>query len=341
MSETSRGNWIQTYSGRQFFPMDPRPEDIDPVDIAHALSNVCRFTGHVSGFYSVAQHSVLISERVPEEDALWGLLHDASEAYIADVARPVKRSEEMLPYREVERKLMLAVCLRFCLPIEMPASVAEADHRMLWTEKRDLMADEPAPWGDPVEPYRIPVTPWAPQDAKKAFESRLEELLPKGVTASELAEREEEPPKALRIDTSPTRTALENMSFRHYQLWTRRTAVYPGARTGAPEAMLYTALGLVNEAGEFCGKLKKVIRGDHDHGPKPAPGATSTQLAMALLRRHRGSADIASELGDVLWYLARAADEQGRDLGEIAAENYTKLEDRKNRGVIKGSGDTR
>jgi 5'-deoxynucleotidase YfbR-like HD superfamily hydrolase len=103
-------NWIQTFTGRQFWPLDPRPEDIELLDIAHALANKCRYTGHTRSFYSVAQHSVLVSEIVPAADAHWGLLHDASEAYLPDVARPVKR--ELAGFQEIENRLMGCVAER-------------------------------------------------------------------------------------------------------------------------------------------------------------------------------------------------------------------------------------
>jgi uncharacterized protein len=139
--------WIQTFTGKQFFPLDPDPADIDIVDIAHALSNICRFTGHCREFYSVAEHSIRVSRIVPEKDALWGLLHDASEAYICDVARPLKRWPEFeAVYRPIEDRLMRAVCERFGLPVEMPASVREADLVLLHTEARDLMGKPPQDW---------------------------------------------------------------------------------------------------------------------------------------------------------------------------------------------------
>ncbi len=86
MSDVRRGDWIQVRSGRKFHPLDPRPEDVDINDIAHALSNLCRFTGHCTDFYSVAQHSVIASQIVPPASALAALLHDASEAYMGDIS---------------------------------------------------------------------------------------------------------------------------------------------------------------------------------------------------------------------------------------------------------------
>lgn len=85
-----KGDWIQTYTGRQFWPLDPKPEEVCIEDIAHALSQQCRYAGHTIRFYSVAQHSVEIALRVPRAAALWGLLHDAAEAYLVDLPRPVK-----------------------------------------------------------------------------------------------------------------------------------------------------------------------------------------------------------------------------------------------------------
>src|SRR4051812_20612492 len=86
-----RGDWMQTYTGRAFWPLDAQPEDVDPLDIAAALSMLCRYGGHVSRFYSVAEHCLLMSEAVAPEHALWALLHDATEAYMGDMVRPLKR----------------------------------------------------------------------------------------------------------------------------------------------------------------------------------------------------------------------------------------------------------
>ena len=93
-----------TYTGRQFFPLTPRQEDIDIEDIAHSLSRLCRFNGHCKSFYSVAEHSYRISYIVPPEFALWGLLHDAGEAYLSDLPRPIKH--QIPEFIEIEERLL-------------------------------------------------------------------------------------------------------------------------------------------------------------------------------------------------------------------------------------------
>lgn len=171
------GNWINTYSGRQFWPLAPRVEDVDIVDIAHALSMQCRFTGHVREFYSVADHCVRVAERVPPSDKLWALLHDAPEAYLIDLARPVKHAPQMAGYRDAETRLMLVIAERFGLIGPMPASVIDADNRMLITEAHALMTMHPqwlveAPW----KPYDCGLVPREPEIAKRDFLKLFREL---------------------------------------------------------------------------------------------------------------------------------------------------------------------
>ena len=174
--DMNRSDWMQTYTGRVFWPLDPRAEDVDIIDIAHALSNLCRYGGHSKIFYSVAHHSVLVSQIVPREDALWGLMHDAAEAYVIDLIRPIKHSAGARWYREVEARVMVAVCDRFGLPIQQPASVDEADLVMLATERRDLMAPPPRPWRRDALPLPLQIRPWTPQRAEMEFLSRAAEL---------------------------------------------------------------------------------------------------------------------------------------------------------------------
>lgn len=145
MSER-KGDWIQTYTGVEFYPLDPRPEDIRIADIAHALSMQCRYTGHVRSFYSVAEHSLRVAELCPPEYALLGLLHDAAEAYLVDLPRPIKLGTEIgRLYREAEDRIMIAVCQRFGLTWQnpMPDPVERADKAMLYVESQALMPPHP------------------------------------------------------------------------------------------------------------------------------------------------------------------------------------------------------
>jgi hypothetical protein len=170
-AEAKFGQWMQTATGRQVYPLDPRVEDICIEDIAHALSNQCRFAGHVRHFYSVAQHSVLVSYCCKPEDALWGLLHDATEAYLVDVPTPVKRF--LSEYKGYENALEKVICDRFLLQRGMPPSVHKADAVLLATEARDLMGPPPASWGPMQEPLRMVIIPWDPGLAKRKFLQRF------------------------------------------------------------------------------------------------------------------------------------------------------------------------
>jgi 5'-deoxynucleotidase YfbR-like HD superfamily hydrolase len=172
--------YFRTYTGREVHPLDPKPHEISIFDIARSLSHLCRFLGHIDAFYSVAQHSVLVSQHVPEEDALWGLLHDASEAYICDLPAPIKRDPEMGIYRLAEDRLVLAVCERYGLKPKMPASVMRADKVLLATEFRDVTPVRDLDWIEaecgekPLWDYTI--QPWTPSVAQQAFLGRFAEL---------------------------------------------------------------------------------------------------------------------------------------------------------------------
>jgi 5'-nucleotidase len=131
--------YIQTFTGRRFYPAAPSPEDIDIVDIAHALSMLCRYTGHVKKFYSVAEHCLHVSREVPPEYALQGLLHDAAEAYVNDLARPMKRQPGMERYKEIEEGIERVIAEKFHIDFPYHESVKVADTRMLYTERRDLL----------------------------------------------------------------------------------------------------------------------------------------------------------------------------------------------------------
>ncbi len=174
-----KGDWMQTYTGKQFWPLDPRPEEVFIADIAHALANVCRFGGHCMQFYSVAQHSIIVSEIVPSKHALWGLLHDAAEAYLGDVIRPIK--SEMVEYKKAEHVVLDAILQRVGLSYPEPKEVKTADVVALATEQRDVMTIPPEEWnfGNNVVALQSIIKPMSPDDAESKFMERFEFLFRK------------------------------------------------------------------------------------------------------------------------------------------------------------------
>ena len=174
--EVWRGDWTQTFLGKQFFPLSPRVEDIDIRDIAHALSMQCRFSGHVIRFYSVAEHSIHVASFCPPKWRLWGLLHDAAEAYLVDVPRPIK---PFLPqFREIDERITRAVAERFGLePIfPMPDTVKEIDDRILMDERNANMGAPPIPWNFELPPLGVELRYWSPAEAEQQFLLAFEAL---------------------------------------------------------------------------------------------------------------------------------------------------------------------
>lgn len=164
---------ILTASGRYFDFTGLDPSVIDINDIAHALSHTCRFNGHTKTFYSVAEHSVLVSYEVPPEHAFEGLMHDAAEAYTGDIPLPLKK---ILPdYQAIEERVEAAVKAKFDLAPETPACVKEADMVLLATEKRDLMPPTDVDWPclDGVEPLGTVISPLTPMAARHYFINRF------------------------------------------------------------------------------------------------------------------------------------------------------------------------
>lgn len=168
--------YIITYTGKIFRPLDPVADDIDIIDIAHALGNLCRYTGHTRHFYSVAQHSVMVSENVPEELALQGLLHDGAEAYLTDINSPVK--SVLGEYKLYEKQLERILLRKYCGVPVLDSVIKVADRRALMTEVRDLMPRSDLftePLGM-VQPFEAPVIPWSPTTARNLFLRRFVEL---------------------------------------------------------------------------------------------------------------------------------------------------------------------
>lgn len=155
------GHFMHISSGRKYWPMDPRPEEVDIETIAHHLSMKCRWNGATKRFYSIAEHSIYVSQQVPLEDALEALMHDAAEAYITDFIRPLKYDPAFSePYAKIERLNELAIAQCFNLRFPFPPSVKIADDAVTVAEMQQAISRDPdEEWG--TNPF-IDVTNVAP-----------------------------------------------------------------------------------------------------------------------------------------------------------------------------------
>ena len=170
-------SFIKTFSGKHFYYDRINKDDIVINDIAVSLSNICRFAGHLSHFYSVAQHAVLCSQLVPHEFAFEALMHDATEAYCQDIPAPLKR---LLPdYKRMEEKIDAVIREKYGLPPVMSTPVKYADLIMLATERRDLGLDDGSFWpvleGIPATEM-FKVIPLSPGHTYGMFMERFKEL---------------------------------------------------------------------------------------------------------------------------------------------------------------------
>jgi 5'-nucleotidase len=175
--------WITTYTGKAFYHLNPQPEQICIEDIAHALSMICRWTGHTKYHYSVAQHSVYVSYLVPFSDAKKGLLHDSPEAYLGDMNRPLKHyTEAGVVYTRIEESVEHAIFEKFGLTPGIPESVKVADTQMLYTEKDQLINPatstmyEAGKWGSSEKRANLRIVKWSPEEAERMFLDRFKEL---------------------------------------------------------------------------------------------------------------------------------------------------------------------
>lgn len=168
---------ITTVSGRFFDILKPEEYEYDIEEIAHSLSNICRYTGHTNSFYSVAEHSVLVSRICSDRLALCGLLHDASEAFIGDVSSPLKK---LLPeYQEIEDKVQKAIASQFNLPYPFPEEIYVADKKMYWQERQSVADNgiRDTLWHqDRGAARKVEARGMSPHMAKRMFLSRFKEI---------------------------------------------------------------------------------------------------------------------------------------------------------------------
>jgi len=171
--------YIETVSGKKFFFLDPKEEDFDIEDIAHALSLNCRYTGHCDRFYSVAEHCWHMSRMAPDNLAFASLLHDGSEAYITDIASPIK---QYLPeYNKLEDLILSRLFKKYGLEYPMSPGVKHLDMVMLSTEAYYLLKSKGSTWslwGNKRPPVQHDFRPigFDPKTAKELFLHRFYEL---------------------------------------------------------------------------------------------------------------------------------------------------------------------
>lgn len=166
---------IMLQSGCEFDILDPNSSDFNIEDIAHGLSLLCRYVGQCREFYSIAEHSVYVSQTC-EDHALAALLHDAAEAFIGDVSGPLKA---LLPeYKRIERAVEAAIFARFDIPYPLPKAVKVADLSVLAAEQTQIMPPGTSNWmaGSNVKPAEVDIKCLSPEEAKAAFIQRFEEL---------------------------------------------------------------------------------------------------------------------------------------------------------------------
>lgn len=164
---------MATAGKRPFWPLDPRPEDIEISTIAHALSMQVRWGGHIQPFYSVAEHCVHVALKMPPEHMLWGLLHDAAETWLTDLPAPVK---QLCPqYTALESRIMEVVCRKYDLPVDMPEAVHRAD-MAIRRDECDVLNRNVAIWqakfghvGIPPRGLGVSIECWAPDVACENF----------------------------------------------------------------------------------------------------------------------------------------------------------------------------
>lgn len=172
---TDRGPWTSTASGGRFYPLNPIQDEVDIFDIAHALSNQCRFAGHVIHHYSVAQHSVLVSQLAPKGFELEGLMHDAAEAYVVDVPYPIK--PHIPQHGVIEENVLKVIGEKYSFPHVMSEEINFLDRSIVKDEAIQLLRADVDEWGSPFEPLGIEIEEWTPRQARDAFIKRFYELM--------------------------------------------------------------------------------------------------------------------------------------------------------------------
>jgi len=186
---TRKGSWIALASGRPWYPLDPRPDEVTVEEIAHHLSNICRYTGATLWHYPVSQHAVLMCRWLRSAGhgpmiQMQALHHDDPEALsgFGDIVRPVKRMVPLIS--EIEDNIWnVVIAPKFGLPFELDPAVTEADLRICADEKEHVLEPAAIPWKSNPEPLGISIFYWSQGEAKAQYLSehyRLQEEISNG-----------------------------------------------------------------------------------------------------------------------------------------------------------------
>lgn len=169
------GPSIMLHSGAWFDFCAPSASQFTIDDVAHGLANICRYSGQCNRFYSVAEHSLLVSE-VAEGFEYEALLHDAAEAFLGDITRPLK---QMLPeYKKIEAEVENAIFSRFGIEGKIPPEVKRADLRVLAAEQQQIMPCDTDSWlkNQDIRPAPVTICHLSPDQAKQAWLERFHSL---------------------------------------------------------------------------------------------------------------------------------------------------------------------
>ncbi len=176
MNNFATTSYVSTYSGNRFYPLGPRIDRVTIEDIVHGLAYQCRFNGQTREFYSVAQHSLIVASLVAPHLRLAALLHDAAEAYLGDMVKPLK---VLMPeFADLEDRVSALIASAFGVDFSDYAPIKRADLIALATEKRDLMPHSAERWAylDGIDALPDPIVTMSPWQAKQAFLARFAEL---------------------------------------------------------------------------------------------------------------------------------------------------------------------
>jgi len=169
-------DYVSTFSGNRFYPLRPHIDRVAIEDIAHGLAYQCRFNGQTKTFYSIAQHSLIVASLVPPPLRLAALLHDAAEAYLGDMVKPLK---VLMPeFAALEDQVTAIIAATYGIDFSDYAPIKRADLIALATEKRDLMPHSVERWAylDGIAPLPGIIVAMDPGEAKQCFLRRFHEL---------------------------------------------------------------------------------------------------------------------------------------------------------------------